>query len=331
MIPIIGPMNAPSFFGYLRPVVLVTFLLVIEAMGQGAGPQKIVFIGNSFTHGAGSAAQFYQSHSVTDLNGDGKAGVPALFKAFTVQADLDFDVSIETMGGTGLNHHLKRKAEVLARPWDYVIMHGFSTLDKDNPGNPALLISSVQQMAELLHAQNSHVAIYLQATWSRADQTYPEGTHWHGKGIEVMAQDVRAGYNLAAANSPLITGVIPVGEAWNRAMATGVADPNPYDGISFGQVSLWTNDYYHGSSYGYYLSALVIFGEITGLDPRSLGDQEWCAFGLGLSRSQAAALQQVAHDELQAAKPTAALQPFEPIPAEHQQRAFALPGSITDR
>jgi hypothetical protein len=81
-------------------------------------------------------------------------------------------------------------------------------------------------------------------------------------------------------------------------MQSGLADPNPYDGIDAGKLDLWTYDHYHGSTYGYYLEALVIFGSLTGRDPRSLGDTECSAFELGLSREQAGRLQQVAFDEL---------------------------------
>ncbi len=83
-------------------------------------------------------------------------------------------------------------------------------------------------------------------------------------------------------------------------MQTGVADPNPYDGIDAGKLDLWTYDHYHGSVYGYYLEALTIFGTLTGRDPRSLGDNECSAYELGLSRPQAKALQQVAFDQLAA-------------------------------
>ena len=33
-------------------------------------------------------------------------------------------------------------------------------------------------------------------------------------------------------------------------MQTGVADPNPYDGIEAGKVNLWTHDHYHASTHG---------------------------------------------------------------------------------
>jgi hypothetical protein len=83
-------------------------------------------------------------------------------------------------------------------------------------------------------------------------------------------------------------------------MQIGVADPNPYDGIDAGKLDLWTYDHYHASTHGYYLEALVIFGALTGRDPRSLGPLECSGFELGLSRVEVRTLQQVAFDELAA-------------------------------
>jgi len=104
-----------------------------------------------------------------------------------------------------------------------------------------------------------------------------------------------------ATGTPNVKGILPVGEAWVRAMQSGVADSNPYDGIDAGKLNLWTYDNYHASVYGYYLEALVVFGSITGHDPRSLGDNECSGFELGLSPPQVHALQQVAFDQLNVA------------------------------
>ena len=158
-------------------------------------------------------------------------------------------------------------------------------------------------MAEFLRARNPKVEMYLMATWSRADQTYPPTGRLGGKPIEAMARDVRAAYDKAAAGAPAIKAVIPVGEAWTRAMQTGVADPNPYDGIEAGKLNLWTYDSYHASAYGYYLEALVIFGSLTGRDPRSLGENECSAYELGFRAPQVKALQQVAFDQLASTGP----------------------------
>jgi hypothetical protein len=278
--------------------ILVWTSLALLAAPPTAGT-TVLFIGNSFTFGALSAVEKWHAETVTDLNHEGMGGVPALFKVFTKEVGLNYDVSLETHPGSGLDYHLRDRRDIIAsRPWDVVVMHGQSTLDFDKPGDPAKLIATTREMAELLTSRNPKVEIHLTATWSRADQTYVSGGRWYGQPIAAMARDVRAAYDKAAATSPAIKSVIPVGEAWIRAMDTRVADPNPYDGIAPGQIDLWARDRYHASTAGYYLEALMVFGDLIGRDPRSLGDAECSAFELGMPRSEVKALQQVAFDQL---------------------------------
>ncbi len=295
-------------------VGLMTGLNVAAAESRSS----VLFIGNSFTYAHFSPVRFYRSDTVTDLNGGGVGGMPALFKSFTQQAGLDYDVFLETRGGAGLDYHLENKLGVIGkRGWDTVVMHGFSTLDYDKPRDPAKLIATAKQMADFLRSRNPKVEIYMMATWSRADETYPKEGAWFGEPIEAMARDVRAAYDRAAAGAG-VKMVIPVGEAWTRAMQTGVADPNPYDGVDEGKLDLWAHDHYHASAYGIYLEALVIFGSITGRDPRSLGDQECSAFELGFRLAQVRALQKVAFDQLASAhivepNPLVPAKPAEPV------------------
>lgn len=273
---------------------VITLLVTAPVMAQ----TSVLFIGNSFTFGYGSATRFYRADTVTDLNNEGIGGVPALFKSFVDQAGLDYDVYLETRGGSGLDFHLENKLGVIGRrAWDQVVMHGFSTLDSAAPNNPAKLVSTTAQMTEFLQTLNSDVEVYLTATWSRADQTYQPDRPWTGQPIEQMALDIRTGYDLAAA-APGVTAVNGVGEAWNLAMEKGLADPNPYDGIEPGTYDLWTWDHYHASTYGYYLEALVVFGNLTGRDPRSLGTNECSGYELGMSQAEVAGLQQVAFEQL---------------------------------
>jgi hypothetical protein len=282
-----------------RAQAALALCLLLVAGSALAG--SILFIGNSFTFGFGSPVRYYRPDTVTDLNSAGQGGVPALFKSFTAQAGLSYDVYLETEPGVGIDWHLAHKLDVIGqRPWDAVVMHGFSTLDPKKPGDPAVLITSVRQMADFLHTKNPAMDIRVMATWPRADQTYEPKGAWYGKPIEAMARDVREGYNQAAAGSAGIKSVVPVGDAWVRAMHSGVADANPYDGIDAGKINLWTYDSYHASTYGYYLEALMLFGNITGRDPRSLGSTECSGFELGLSPAQVVALQQVAFDQLAA-------------------------------
>jgi hypothetical protein len=301
-------------FAWTVVASLVLALNVTEAQSR----TSVLFIGNSFTYAHASPVRFYRSGTVTDLNNEGIGGVPALFKSFTQQAGLDYDVFLETRGGAGLDFHLDNKLGVIGtRRWDKVVMHGVSVLDFDKPRDPAKLIATSKQMADFLRTLNPKVEIYLMATWSRADETYPSRGAWAGQPIEAMARDVRAAYDKAAGASA-VKAVIPVGEAWTRAMRAGVADPNPYDGIEPGMIDLWAYDHYHASTYGSYLEALVIFGNVTGRDPRSLGENECSAYELGLSASQVKALQQIAFDQLAstatlAPNPLALPKPVEPV------------------
>ena len=93
-------------------------LIVAAGVSAAAAGTRVVFIGNSFLFGSGSAVRFYRADTVTDLNNEGIGGVPALFKSFTQQAGLDYDVSLETRGGAGLDFHLANKLAVIGQSWD---------------------------------------------------------------------------------------------------------------------------------------------------------------------------------------------------------------------
>lgn len=272
---------------------------VMLLASQAQAATSVLFIGNSFTYGHGSAVRFYRASTVSDLNLEGQGGVPALFKSFTQQTGLDYEVAIETRGGTGIDWHLANKLGVITqRPWDIVVAHGFSTLDAQKPGDPTKLIDTAKQLASALHAVNPKTDLRLEATFPRADQVYGPKGAWLGKTQADMAQDIRKGYDLAAKSHPTIKGVIPVGQAWVRAMDAGVADSNSLDGVDAGKLNLWTFDHYHASTSGYYLKALVVFGALTSRDPRSLGPNECSGFELGLSPAEIKSLQQVAFDQL---------------------------------
>ena len=114
--------------------------------------------------------------------------------------------------------------------------------------------------------------------------------------LEAMTADLRAAYEGLAAANPIFAGVAPVGAAFLRAVQDGTATRDPYapDAGTDGKVDLWWDDNLHASNYGSYLSALTLFGTLTGLDPRSLGAAEHAAADLGITQAEAAALQGVA-------------------------------------
>lgn len=258
--------------------------------------RSILFVGNSFTYGADSPVMTYRPETVTDLNGEGKGGVPALFQAFSDQLRLGWRVSHETSAGKTLEWHWQNRRSELDRKWDAVVMQDYSTLDPDMPGNPAKTIACSGRFASLFRQRSPRVALSMTATWSRPNLIYPMGEHWSGQPIERMAMDVRKGYDQARAAHRSIRRIHPVGEAFNCAITRGVADPNPYDGIEPGKIGLWAPDHYHGSTAGYYLEALVVFAGATGIDPRRLGERERAARDLEIEPALARQFQRIAYD-----------------------------------
>ena len=279
--------------------------MIAALIAAPASARTILFVGNSFTFGELSAAKRYQTSTVTDLNGPDKSGrtlggMPAIFKQFTVESGLDYAVSLETEPGMGLDFHYTRRLALLDKAWDDVVLQSFSTLDAAHPGDPALLTRYAKLFVDTFKARNPQARVWLDATWSRADLTYLPGKPWSGKPIQQMGKDVEAGYEVAYKAAPQAAGLIQTGLAFNRAIDTGFADPNPYDGIGKDQIDLWAYEGYHASVFGYYLEALMVFGRVTGKDPLSLGDREQVAGDFGFSPAQTHALQQIAHDQLAA-------------------------------
>ncbi|MFT7776338.1 hypothetical protein [Roseateles sp.] len=166
--------------------------------------------------------------------------------------------------------------------------------------------------------------IYLEQTWARPDMveahriTRPDLATADGRPIAAggtamsyytdlagMTADLRQAFNDIAASHPGFAGVVPVGDAFQRAIDEGLARGRGFYDTegrfatdSTGPVDLWWLDRTHASKYGSYLSALTLFGAITGLDPLSLGSHEQAAVDLGLDATTARALQRVASRQL---------------------------------
>lgn len=272
----------------------IAFILALS-LAPEASAKSVLFVGNSFTFGSLSPVQQWGSKTVTDLNADGIGGVPALFKRFSEQAGRHDKVTLETSSGKSLEWHWTERRKLLDRRWDEVVLQQYSTIDPDRPGNPDQLVKYSGLLARMFRARNPKVRIGLVATWSRPDLTYPQGEHWSEQPIEQMALDVRRADELARRTNPEISRIYPVGEAFNCAIALGLADRNPYDGIDEGKIDLWAPDAYHASTAGYYLEALVIFAGMTGYDPRRLGRSESAALELELPADVVTRLQAIAY------------------------------------
>ncbi len=135
--------------------------------------------------------------------------------------------------------------------------------------------------------------------------------------IAAMASDLHNAYYGEAAswNAAHPTGsqlnVANAGDAWVSAINFGIAEQDPYlTQESAGQVDLWDSDPldaccttpigYHPSAIGDYLNSLVLFDEITGVDPRTLsaeftaGNTGSAAYAMGVSPTLAFELANIA-------------------------------------
>jgi hypothetical protein len=138
---------------------------------------------------------------------------------------------------------------------------------------------------------------------------FPDTLYYAAEGLSGMTADLRAAFAARAQANPKFAGVIPVGEAFQRAVDEGIAKGDGFYGADgtyatahpSDPLDLWWIDYLHASKHGSYLSALVIFGKLTGIDPWSLGASEQAAADLGILPGDAVRLQRVASDQLSAA------------------------------
>ena len=121
-----------------------------------------------------------------------------------------------------------------------------------------------------------------------------------------MTTDMHNVFYGVVASNPRLAGVVPVGDAFQRAVDMNhVKNSNFYeaDGTydESGLLNLWWLDRTHESVHGAYLSALVMYGTITGRDPQAFGTSDLAFQELGIAAADALMLQQVAHDTLVAA------------------------------
>ena len=188
------------------------------------------------------------------------------------------------------------------------------------PANPNALSQTACNTARTIKGnpnESTSTNVYLYQTWARPDMIYPHtntvtdpvtGAILPGSGaatlyeptLQAMTQDLHNAYfGLAASNSDF-KGVAPVGDAFLLAVQSGKATGNPYapDALTDGLIDLWWDDNLHASKYGSYLSALTMFGTITGLDPQGIGMYDIAARDLGISQRDAYTLQQIAAAQL---------------------------------
>ena len=135
----------------MRRLTLIAASLALHAAAHAA-PTSILFVGNSFTFGRVDPVMSYNAANVTDLtapvagttftNTTGSnpyephpwGGIAGIFKQFTVQAGLDYDVSLSARNAASLRGHFLNtspsgwdlQGNLAAKKWDKVVLQDLS-------------------------------------------------------------------------------------------------------------------------------------------------------------------------------------------------------------
>jgi hypothetical protein len=235
------------------------------------------------------------------------------------------------------NADWKLRENVATQTWDVVVLQELSDgalpPGKGKNADLAAFNTYADRFERFIHnsADNPHAStatqVWLEQGWARPDMveahkiTKPDITSRDGRPIvdtsshggdaklyyaslAGMTADLHEAFYAKAAANPGFAGVVPVGDAFQHAVDQGLAQGSGFYGAdgtlkeTAGALSLWWLDRTHASKYGSYLSALTLFGRLTGRDPQSLGATEQAAADLGIDAATAQALQRVASEQL---------------------------------
>jgi hypothetical protein len=210
---------------------------------------RVLFIGNSYT-------------SVNDL--------PGTFARLAASGGHHVETAMIAPGGAFLSDELANPdvgAAIAATRWTAVVLQEQS----ERPANPSEVASAfVPAVSELATmAVRDGARPLLLETWAHRDG-------WSDLGLDYTAMQAAIDQAYAKASRQTGSAVIPVGEAWQRALAAGLPTP------------LWQADGSHPSAAGTYLAACMAYETVFGQSPVGLGDHE------GLPDDVAGQLQRIA-------------------------------------
>ena len=194
--------------------------------------QRVLLVGNSYTN-------FNLLHMLIERLAEAGGG-PRL------------QVEVEARAGYSLRMHLKSRtvlSKIKNGHFSHVVLQGHSLSAVDRPDE---LSQDAERLTAAIEAAGSRAIMY--ETWARKPHSSLYKKHARVKTFEDMFTQINSAY-LGIARR-LGVGLAPVGTAFERAWRE-----NP-------SVPLWGSDGSHPTLAGSYMAACVLYGTITGRDPR---------------------------------------------------------------
>lgn len=242
--------------------------------GSAAPLQRILFVGDSFTHGryapvrtynsggkngntTGSPLVFDENYGQTgaraELENGPWGGIPGIFAELAYESGLNYDVHIEAISATSLEKNFDAASGVIAQSkWNAVVLQELSLkalpseLTGSSLSNPNGFYSSVQTIEKAVHTAAPSSKVYLYEAWPRADlaETLSGNINSskfnknYAANLSALATANNSAYHTAAQQDGNIAGIAPAGDAWVNAWAANIANSNPFTGTANTPV-LW--------------------------------------------------------------------------------------------
>ncbi len=221
--------------------------MALCAAAASAAPIEILFVGDSYTFGRVDPVMSYNAANVHDLTAGFNAvnptgtnafephpwgGVPGVFKEFTVEAGLDYDVSISARNAASLrgqfldtaNATWDMRGNVASKQWNVVVLQDLSDVSlpdgKGKNANNAQFQAYVNQFVQFIHdgGAQTYTETQLYGSLANCEAT---GLSKTSCGIKRV---IPANDNASAATKVYLT------ETWARpdmAFAHQITTPDP--------------------------------------------------------------------------------------------------------
>jgi len=250
----------------VRAVWVALFLFL--PLSAKAAPQRVLFVGNSYTAFSGPDSLEVSYHKIHMERHP--EDVEAVFKKHTV-------------GGATLAMHLESAQtgplkDLLAEGWDIVVLQDQSQIPGFPKSNSQWRDSrdAAVELAALAEAAGAETRLFM--TWGRrsGDQHNAERYPDYSTMQDLLAKGYDA-YAQAIEDAGHAVEVVPVGEVW-RSIHDGIvasgADPLESGSLFW---RLYLNDGSHPSNLGTYLAASAFYASLTGENPVGL---QWAHEGI---------------------------------------------------